>query len=80
MNIPLTLTRDGESINIIVVDAIYYPASRGYRNSYGVPEEPDYDACWEWDDITGADGGPVDLTDDAIAMIDGLLEDWAANN
>jgi len=25
----------------ITVDFHYYPATRGYRNSYGAPEEPD---------------------------------------
>lgn len=59
---------------LTVHGAEYYPPSRGYRNSMGVPEEPDEAGWWEWDFITGEDGEEVNLTDDEIEQVEIQLE------
>lgn len=56
-----TLLRDSEDIDV-TVQYEYHAASRGYRNSVGVPEEPDEDAYVEIYSVLQADGTEVDLT------------------
>ena len=61
----------------ITVDFHYYPATRGYRNSYGAPEEPDEDASVELErvmyrgrDITGilSDSSIEEIQSDILEM------------
>lgn len=53
------------------------PACRGYRNSMGVPEEPDEPACAEVESVTGPDGKPFELTLAEEQRLDELCDEEA---
>jgi len=61
----------------IKISYYYHPYSRGYRNSLGVPEEPDEEACFEILDFY-VDGEYK--TDEETEEIFGLdfyaMDDW----
>ena len=64
---------------LTVHGAEYFPPSRGYRNSMGVPEEPDEAGWWDWDFITDEDGKEVELSDEELDQVDEKLESEASN-
>jgi len=68
---PVPNDEDGDT-EFIQVEVTYnwYRAHRGYRNSLGVPEEPDEPAHAEVDSITTEDGTEIKVSDEEMAAIE----------
>lgn len=54
----------------IVVDFSCYGATKGYRNSLGVPEEPDEDPSIELNSITDEDGNEIKVSENEQLTIE----------
>jgi hypothetical protein len=74
-----TLTRGPDDTEIpVTVDYDYDPPCRGYRNSYGVPEEPDDPGGIVINSVTDADAHEVTMTGDEIADIEEAIGEHLA--
>lgn len=66
--IDYNLTRENdegdEEVYLLTVEYCYHSACRGYRNSLGVPEEPDEPAGVEIDSIVDADGNEFEVSEE----------------
>lgn len=62
MKINFTLTRNEKDVEV-EIELCYFPASRGHRDKYGAPEEPDEPASFEVETVEDAHGNPYDLSD-----------------
>lgn len=64
-----TLYRDEEEILVSVLGE-YVPAERGARGSLYEPEEPDYPADFEIDEVTRLETGEaIEITDEETAEV-----------
>jgi hypothetical protein len=68
MTFEYTLKREGGEIEV-TVHGDYHRASRGYRDSLGVPEEPDEPSCFEIDTVTDSDGNEVEVSDHELDIL-----------
>ena len=77
MQLKFTLTRNERDVEVTVT-LEYTPASRGYRDKYGAPEEPDEPATYEIGACEDDQGNYYDLTD---AEYDEIVEKaWKQHN
>ena len=75
MTVTHTILRGDDEIDI-KVEVKIWPASRGYRDKYGCPEEPDTEAEVEILSVTD----DIELTDDEINAIEIEAFEQAADN
>ena len=69
------LERDEETLTLDV-EFNYIKAHRGYRNSLGVPEEPDEPDEIEIEGITAEKGNEVNVTDEEVEAIEGACLEY----
>ncbi len=62
MKLDYTLTYNDIEIDVTITLS-YIPGSRGHRDRYGAPEEPDEPATFEVDTVEDQHGNDYDLTD-----------------
>lgn len=74
MTSTITFDDDDGYTREVEVDYDIYPASRGYRNSMGVPEEPDEDESLEIDSIREAEE-EIEVSDAEMARIEKAIWD-----
>lgn len=65
----------------IVAELCYEPPSRGARER-GVPLEPDSTGGWYVNQVWGAGGDPIEITDEEAERLveEALLERWRKEN
>jgi hypothetical protein len=76
MTISFILTRNEREIEV-EVELNYIPGSRGHRDRYGCPEEPDEPPTFEIVDVSDKDGNDYDLSDTEYEeVIDKAMETY----
>ena len=68
MTFDYTLKREDCELEV-TVHGEYHRASRGHRDSLGVPEEPDEPAEFEIDTVTDIDGNEVEVSDHELEVL-----------